>query len=421
MLCVGGRCAAAAMTLLAGTVFGASTDARKELTLFTAQQAAQGKALYADKCAACHGESLQGGSAPALAGADFAAAWSADDASADWADAQRTVDDLDFIIRTTMPKTGAGKLKPEEYTAILAYVLQQNGYAAGPTPLRTGSPLMKKARLRFSGAKDQVSARPPLRIAGDAAAVPIGGGPTQTELDQAAESTRNWPYHTHDYSGSRYAALDEINATTASQLRPVCVFQVGDDSDFQSGPIVYQGTMYITTTRSTIALDATNCRPKWRYTWNPRTHEVWRNNRGVAIKDGYVVRGTSDGYLLALNGATGALIWAVQAADARQGETFTMAPLIFEDLVLIGPAGSENAISGWVGAFRLRDGSLVWKFRDGSRSDARRIAIVGKSKRDQARRWVGMDTILPRHGAWRTGGSRDESRAGSARGRTTRR
>ena len=39
-----------------------------------------------------------------------------------------------------------------------------------------------------------------------------------------------------------------------------------------------------------------------------------------------------------------------------------MAPLIFEDLVLIGPAGSENNIQGWVGAFRLTDGSPVWRF-----------------------------------------------------------
>jgi alcohol dehydrogenase (cytochrome c) len=66
---------------------------------------------------------------------------------------------------------------------------------------------------------------------------------------------------------------------------------------------------------------------------------------------------------LALNAATGALVWAVRAADVKQGETFTMAPLLFEDLVLIGSAGSENAISGWVGAFRLRDGSPVWKFQ----------------------------------------------------------
>ena len=94
---------------------------------------------------------------------------------------------------------------------------------------------------------------------------------------------------------------------TPAQLRAVCVFQVGDEGNFQPGPIVYQGTMYITTTRGTVALDATNCRPKWRYTWVPRDYEVWRNNRGVAIKDGYLVRRTPDGYLLALNAGHGSI------------------------------------------------------------------------------------------------------------------
>ncbi len=39
-----------------------------------------------------------------------------------------------------------------------------------------------------------------------------------------------------------------------------------------------------------------------------------------------------------------------------------MPPLIYDDLVLIGPAGSEFAAKGWVGAFRLTDGEPVWKF-----------------------------------------------------------
>ena len=55
-------------------------------------------------------------------------------------------------------------------------------------------------------------------------------------------------------------------------------------------------------------------------------------------------------------------MWARRAANTDLGETFTMSPLIFEDLILIGPAGSENGISGWVGAFRLSDGTPVWRF-----------------------------------------------------------
>lgn len=351
-----------AAMMLAGTLTVVVSQAQDEAPLFTAQQAAQGKSIYAARCAACHGETLQGGAADPLAGPGFAAAWTMGGAG-DWAESQVTVDDLDFTIRTTMPVGAAGTLDADEYTAVLAYILQQNGYESGSTPLRAGSPRMKQARLHFGTAKELESAVPPLRVTGDASAVPDGGGPTQEELNRAETSTRNWLYHTHDYSGARYAALDQINENNAGQLRAVCAFQVGGESGFQSGPIVYRGTMYITTPRDTVALDATTCRPRWRYSWVPRDREVWKTSRGVAIKDGYLVRGTPDGYLVALNAASGELVWAVKAADARQGETFTMAPLLFEDLVLIGPAGSENGISGWVGAFRLRDGSPVWKFQ----------------------------------------------------------
>lgn len=356
-------CAIALTAVLAGTATLVMGKDDNGTPLFTAQQAAGGKSLYSAKCAQCHGETLQGGIAGPLSGAAFAASWNFNGFQGEWADTQLTVDDLDFIIRTTMPKGNPGVLSAAEYTDVLSYVLQQNGYPPGATPLQEGSPRMKEVLLRF-GISPELAATPlPARIVGDPAAVPTGGGPTQEQLNQAEAATRDWLYHTHDYSGARYVALDQINARNAAELRPACVYQVGGVSNFQTGPIVYRGTMYVTTNRDTVALDAGTCRPQWRHSWVPRAAEVWLNSRGAAIKDGYLVRGTTDGYLLALNAATGALIWAVKAADARQGETFTMAPLLFEDLVVIGPAGSENAISGWVGAFRLQDGEPVWKFQ----------------------------------------------------------
>ena len=39
-----------------------------------------------------------------------------------------------------------------------------------------------------------------------------------------------------------------------------------------------------------------------------------------------------------------------------------MPPLIYEDLVIIGPAGNEAIVKGWVGAFRLDTGEPVWRF-----------------------------------------------------------
>lgn len=180
----------------------------KQAPLFTAQQAAHGKTLYASNCASCHGDRLQGGVAPALAGAGFAAAWGA--GAGGWATSQLTVDDLDYIVRTTMPQQAPGSLSSGDYSALVAFLLQQNGYAAGYTPLRAGSPQLKQARLHF-GMAAGLETPPPSRVTGNASAVPKGGGPTQQELNDAASSTQNWLYTTHDYSGSRYVALDQIN------------------------------------------------------------------------------------------------------------------------------------------------------------------------------------------------------------------
>ena len=47
----------------------------REIVVFTTAQAAQGKSSYAKNCASCHGENLEGGSAPTLKGAGFSKKW----------------------------------------------------------------------------------------------------------------------------------------------------------------------------------------------------------------------------------------------------------------------------------------------------------------------------------------------------------
>ena len=179
--------AGAVAIVLAATVAVAMGQGTKQMPLFTQQQAAQCKKLYAAKCAMCHGDTLQGGVAGPLAGPAFAAAWTRTGLVGDWANSQFTVEDLDFIIRTTMPKGAAGQMASDDYTAVLTYILQQNGYEAGSTtPLRAGSPRMKQERLRFGITKELAAVPPPLRVAGDASAVPKSGGPTQEELIRAA-------------------------------------------------------------------------------------------------------------------------------------------------------------------------------------------------------------------------------------------
>ena len=321
-----------------------------ETGLFTQQQADQGRALFAaNTCATCHGADLAGATAPPLSGQAFAQRW-----------AGRPLGDVLSIQATTMPPGKSGSLTPSQQAAIFSYILSRNGYTAGPTPLLADSPGLKTA---FAASSTTAAARPaPDFVPGKAKPVAPNAGPSQTELNNASQSKRDWLYHTHDYAGARFVAADQINAANVAKLQVSCAFQIGDNENFQTGPIVYQGIMYLTTPHSTVAVDATNCKPKWRHTWQPLGQDVWITNRGVAFKDGKLVRGTSDGYLLELNAETGELIWARRAADTSLGETFVMAPMVFEDLIVIGPAGSENGISGWVGAFKFSDGTPVWHF-----------------------------------------------------------
>jgi alcohol dehydrogenase (cytochrome c) len=332
---------------------------------YTPAQADRGRALYIEECASCHGAELAGGLASPLAGPGFAIRWApAASLSGFFGWGGASADDLHSIIRTTMPPASAGSLSNEQYLDVVAYIFQQNGYAAGERALLADEDLLRSIPIEWRGGEDVAAPAPPDYIAGERGIHPKDESYLPSRLlKEASGNSRDWLYHTHDYSGKRYVDLAQIDSTNASKLRVACVYQVGELSNFQTGPIVYDGTMYITTTRTTVALDAVTCRPRWRHTWEPKLAEVWRNNRGVAVANGRVVRGTSDGYLLALDASDGTLLWARKAADAAVGETFTMAPLIYEDLILIGPAGSENAISGWVGAFRLDDGELVWRFK----------------------------------------------------------
>jgi alcohol dehydrogenase (cytochrome c) len=320
--------------------------------LFTEAQAKSGQAVYNESCASCHGAALTGGSAPALAGPAFARSWG---------DPRVTLDDLFFILRTTMPPQGSNSISAADKAAVFAFILQRNGYAAGQTTLTADMPQLKERRLEVAAAPATARPEPPAFVPGAAGAAAAAGGPDHATLSAASTST-DWLFHNHDYAGTRYSPLDQITVDNAARLAPACIFQMGERDNFQTGPIVHNGVMYVTTMLTTIALDATTCRVRWRHTWEAKDDMGWQRNRGVAIAGGRVVRATPDGYLVALSADRGALLWARQVSKPDDGETFTMAPLIFEDLVIVGPAGSENNVQGWVGAFRTSDGTPVWRF-----------------------------------------------------------
>ena len=162
------------------------------------------------------------------------------------------------------------------------------------------------------------------------------------------------------YKGFRYSTLDQINAGNASKLRAVCVLQLGEVGTFQTGPVIHEGVMYVTTSHGVYALDATTCDRRWEYHYTPSAPEVQVNNKGVAISDGRPDRGTTDGSLIALDAATGKLLWLRKIMDVTKGEFAVAAPLIYNGVVYIGKAGADWGIAGEMMAFDASDGTKLW-------------------------------------------------------------
>ena len=92
---------------------------------YTAAEADAGEPIYEQMCATCHMSNLTGSfEAPELAGPTFRGTWE-----------DRTVEELIELVQVTMPPGAGGSLAPEEYASVVAYILRENGVAAGTVAL----------------------------------------------------------------------------------------------------------------------------------------------------------------------------------------------------------------------------------------------------------------------------------------------
>jgi alcohol dehydrogenase (cytochrome c) len=172
----------------------------------------------------------------------------------------------------------------------------------------------------------------------------------------------DWLHVDHDLAATRYSPLKQITNKNVSQLAKVCAYSFPDKEPSQTAPIVSAGILYLTTAHYTAAVDGEDCHAIWSSKWIPRDYETFNTHRGAALAGGKIIRGTSDGFLLALDAKDGRTLWARQIANPKEGYFISMPPLVHGDLVYIGPAGAEWASKGWVGAFRISDGEPVWRF-----------------------------------------------------------
>jgi alcohol dehydrogenase (cytochrome c) len=351
---------------------------------FTADQVAQGSWEYSQRCSTCHGAQLQGTGAPALKGRVFNLQWSG-----------KTLRDLYTYVHQQMPLGNADSLKGQEYADIVAYILAQSGLPTGSEKFTPRSPMDRVLALSDAATPTAAAAAagPPAKLGELIGTLkqPTSSKPSQSELDAADSSTTNWLMYNKGYRGARYSLLQRINASNAKNMRPVCMFQLGELGTFSTGPVVYDGILYATTHLGTYAIDATTCKKLWSHQHVAQAPEMNATNKGVAIARGRVIRGTQDGFLYALDAKTGAVLWVRQIVDPSIGEGVGAAPIVWNDLVFIGKAGGDWGIRGGMMAFKARDGSPAWRFDltpTGSETGADTWEQPGTALRGGGAAWV---------------------------------
>jgi alcohol dehydrogenase (cytochrome c) len=166
--------------------------------------------------------------------------------------------------------------------------------------------------------------------------------------------------------GQRYSALKQVSTANVNKLVPAWAFSFGGEKQRgqESQPLIHNGKMFVTASYSRIfALDAATGKKLWKYEHRlpegimPCCDVV---NRGAALFDNLVIFATLDAQLVALDQATGDVVWKEKIDDYAAGYSATAAPLIAQGLLLTGVSGGEFGVVGRVEARDPKTGKLVW-------------------------------------------------------------
>jgi len=178
----------------------------------------------------------------------------------------------------------------------------------------------------------------------------------------------NWMTHGRTYSEQRFSPLTQINDQNVRWLGLAWSLDLETHRGQEATPLVIDGVMYFSTAWSKVlAVKAATGEKLWSY--DPKVPPEWAINaccdvvnRGVGAWQGRIFVATLDGRLIALDAATGKVVWETLTIDRRYRYTITGAPRVVKGKVIIGNAGSELGVRGYVSAYDADTGKLQWRF-----------------------------------------------------------
>jgi len=179
----------------------------------------------------------------------------------------------------------------------------------------------------------------------------------------------NWLTYSGDVYSRRHSMLTQIAPANVKDLELQWAFQAMSLEKFEATPLAIDGVLYtVQPPNDVVALDGASGRTFWTYRYKPASTQgrpcCGRVNRGLAVLGNRLFMGTIDGRLVALEASTGRELWNVAVAGARPeaGYAITVAPLVVKDKVILGPAGGDFGIRGFISAHDPATGKELWRF-----------------------------------------------------------
>jgi len=312
----------------------------------TAEQTEAGRAEYQQHCAMCHGADMRLLPTAPLVGPEFVNRWRG-----------RSTNELLAQLRATMPPEGPGALGEQTYVNVIAYLLAQNGAAAGAEPFAATSTLI--GTLLPSAAPAQAAAPREAPAAEPTGVIVAGTVPDFVPLSD--ELLRNpppgdWPMLRRDYDASSFSPLDEITPENAHRLQLAWVWPMRDGGTNQPSPLAYRGTIFLNNTGGIVqALDGRDGRLIWEHRFEDNVAM-----RGMALYEDKLYL-QSAGRLIALDARTGETVWNVAMPDGRASSS---GPLVANGVVIQGMGGCSRYEEQkcFISGYDADTGEQLWRF-----------------------------------------------------------
>jgi len=197
----------------------------------------------------------------------------------------------------------------------------------------------------------------------------VGISRADEALEKDAQDSNQWVLPLGSYSGIRHSKLTQINTKNAEKLHVAWTMSTGTLRGQEGQPLVVGNMMYFESSYPNFvyAINLDNVgQIVWKFApeqdkFSPSVACCDLVNKGVAYADGKVIVTTLDTHVYALDAKTGKVVWTASNGDPQLGQTMTMAPLVVHDKVIVGISGGEYGVRGYLSAFDLKTGKLVWR------------------------------------------------------------